>query len=164
MTFPRTCLRTRLGLAGSLTSLLLCCACGGSPSPAAPSPFTIHAQGVLDIPQTNLVDLDQGVIAPPLSDVDLWFEAESWTNRYLSAVNGAAMRVVGGTEPGRAGCTAAALQPGRVSIDSLAVGVDACVRTNQGRYAQFRIEQMPGSQPAAGEPAPRLTIAFTTYE
>jgi hypothetical protein len=153
-------LLSRTGLVG----LLLCSACGGASAPAAPSVFTVHAQGVLAIPQTNLVDLDRGVLAPPMSDVDLWFEAVTWTERYLSAVNGATMAVVGTSPPGRAGCASAALHAGRVSIDTLTVGVYACVRTNQGRYAQVRIEQMPGPQPAAGEPAPSLSIAFTTYE
>ena len=150
----------RCGLIG----VTLLGACGGRSSPAAPTPITIRAQGSLSIPISFTTDFDRGVIAPARDDVDVWLEAETWTEMYWTAVNGARLGVVGTVAPGRAGCAAAAMQPGRLPLEALSAGLYVCVRTNEGRYAQVLVQQMPGPQPAPGEPAPTLSIEFTTYE
>ncbi len=121
-----------------------------------PPPVT-HATGTLQIPQTWLVDLDEGALVST-AEADIWFEAVTATQRYVTPRNGATIAIVGTTSVGRDGCMAASLTPSRIPIGSLPVGTYVCVRTTQGRYSQFRVNAPVGPSPGT------LVIGYTTWE
>jgi len=130
-----------------------------TPSPtytSHPPPVT-HSTGLLDIPQTFTVDLDEGVIAAG-ADSDIWFEAVTAIERYVTSRNGATIAIVGTSSVGRDGCAAAPLSTSRIHVNNLPVGTYVCVRTNLGRYSQFRVNAPIGPSPGT------LSIGYTTWE
>jgi eukaryotic-like serine/threonine-protein kinase len=130
--------------------------------PIGPSPgtlvvrYVVWVAGLLPVPQTWLVDFDTGALGSG-PGADLWFEAVTAAERYLTPRNGAQMAAAGTAPPGRTGCQMAALSPNKVHVDSLAAGSYFCVRTNEGRYTQFQVVTLPGPSPGS------LTIRYVTY-
>ncbi len=122
-----------------------------------PPPATIHASGTLNIPQTFLADLDQGVIGDEVG-ADIWFQGVTATTRYVTPWSGVLIAKMGTSPVGKSGCAAAALSSARIDINNLPVGTYVCVRTNQGRYSQFRVDAAVGPSPGT------LVIGFTTWD
>lgn len=120
-------------------------------------PLVTHSTGPLEIPQTWTADLDEGVVGAG-SDADIWFEAVTATERYVTPQNGASVAVVGISSVGRDGCAAAPLSTARIDIDDLPVGTYVCVQTNLGRYSQFRVNAPMGPSPGT------LVLGYTTWE
>jgi hypothetical protein len=127
------------------------------PTPTPTSPPMMHSTGKLDIPQTWTADLDEGVVGAG-EMADIWFEAETEVERYVTPTNGATIAKVGTTSVGLNGCMAAPLSDSRIGVDDLPEGTYVCVRTNQGRYSQFRVNASVGSSPGT------LHIGYTTWE
>ncbi|MFM7614518.1 MAG: hypothetical protein ACKO4R_09895, partial [Synechococcales cyanobacterium] len=88
---------------------------------------------------------------------DLWFQAVTANELYLSPVNGAGMWVGDRSNRGYEGCVNGAYSPSRVSLTNVPVGSYICMRTNQGRISQFRVNTI-----SAGSPK-QLQIGFTTW-
>jgi hypothetical protein len=126
------------------------------PVTLAPTPVA-HATGSLVIEQTFQADLDEGAVGSN-PDADIWFEAQTATERYVTPLNGASIAVMGATSVGPDDCAESALSSQRVHVDRLEEGTYVCVRTNQGRYARFRISAPIGSSPGT------LSIDYTTWE
>ncbi len=116
-----------------------------------------HSTGPLDIPQTWTADLDEGVVGAGAA-ADIWFEADTAVERFVTPRNGATIAKVGTTSVGLSGCMAASLSNSRIHINDLPEGTYVCVRTNQGRYSQFRVNAPVGPSPGL------LTIGYTTWE
>lgn len=115
-----------------------------------------HSTGELVIPQTWAADLDEGSVTTDAAS-DIWFEAVTATERYVTPRNGATIARVGTTSVGGDGCARAPLGATRISLSELPVGTYVCVRTNGGRYSQFRVNAAVGASP--GE----LRIGYTTW-
>lgn len=131
-----------------------------TPTPAAtitntPAPST-YKTGPLEIPQTYRADLDEGVLSST-SALDLWFEAVTASEKYLTPRNGASFAVWGTTAPGMYDCIGASLSTNRIPIGSAPVGTYVCYQTNQGRPGVFRVNEL-----TAG-PSQVLKIGFTTW-
>jgi len=145
-------LMCRYGPAGDIMHLaptgMLCAAVAGgfncmSPLPPPPPPIPgIHSSGTVNIPQTYIVDLDTGALNAA-GPGDLWFEAQTATQFYLTPRNGAQMSVGGSTPRGYLGCAAASYSSGRVNAFAT-VGRYVCVKTNAGRIAEVRINAIMG--------------------
>ncbi|MDD5391760.1 MAG: hypothetical protein PHE17_01940 [Thiothrix sp.] len=119
-----------------------------------PAPVTFST-GSLDVPQTYTFDLDTGRVQP--AGADLWFQAETADLLYLVPRNGALMAVGNRSNRGFAGCSAARFTPDRASLLDVPVGSYVCVKTNEGRISQFRMNAI-----SAGSPK-RLSIGYTTW-
>ncbi len=117
-----------------------------------------YRTGSLDIPQTFSADLDEGMVTSG-STSDIWFEAVTATQRYITPRNGAKISNVGTSSVGYAGCVSASLSTSRININDLPVGSYVCVRTSAGRYSQFRV-----NAPAVGPSPGTLHIGFTTWK
>jgi hypothetical protein len=117
----------------------------------------VHSRGDLDIPQTWTADLDEGVVGG-LTGADIWFEAVTATERYVTPRNGAKIAIAGTTQAGRDGCAAASLSTSKININDLPAGTYVCVLTSQGRYSQFLITAPVGPSPGT------LSIVYTTWE
>ena len=123
---------------------------------STPTPKT-HSTGPLTISQTWTADLDEGEVGAG-TDSDIWFEAETATERYITPINGATIAKVGTTSVGLGGCLEAPLSSSRININDLPEGTYVCVRTNLGRYSQFRVNEPVGPSPGT------LNIGYTTWE
>jgi hypothetical protein len=122
-----------------------------------PRPPVTHATGRLLIPQTCTADLDEGIVrAGPAADI--WLEVRTAAAWYVTPRNGAVIAAVGTRSVGRDGCAAAPLSRESIPISHLPEGTYVCVRTNLGRYSQFRVN-------APIRPTPgTMMIGFTTWE
>ena len=116
-----------------------------------------YSTGPLTISQTWTADLDEGKVGAG-ADSDIWFEAETATERYITPRNGATIAKVGTTSVGLEGCMEARLSSSRININDLPEGTYVCVRTNLGRYSQFRVNEPVGPSPGT------LNIGYTTWE
>ena len=128
-----------------------------TPGVVAPSAPVTHKTGPLSWQQTWMVDFDNGTTGGR-DGADIWFEAVTATERYLVPVNGAQMAFAGGTSINLAGCQAlASYTTGRIAIEAFPVGMYVCVKTDEGRIAQFRVNAAPGASPGTME------IGYTTW-
>jgi hypothetical protein len=120
---------------------------------AGPSTFST---GSFTVRQTYLFDLDRG--RETQEGADLWFQAETRDLLYLVPRNGAQISVGDRSNRGYAGCREARYTRDRVSLSDIPVGSYVCVRTNEGRISQFRLNAVSPGSPKV------LTIGYTTWE
>lgn len=137
---------TVIGL-GSEVSLVI----KAKPAPTGPGP--IPWEGSFRVRQTWFGDVDAAkeCDAATRKDADFWFRAETATERYLDAQNGAAFGFP--SEPTLASCREAiAVAPvTRIALASLKPEKLIAVRTSLGRYALVSLAQAVGPSPATLE-------------
>jgi hypothetical protein len=126
------------------------CRRGGAPT----NPGT-YATGQVELRQTYLVDLDEGRAVQP--GADLWFEAETRDNLYLTPRNGAEIWVGDRSNRNYEGCVRGSFSASRVPLSAVPVGSYVCVRTDQGRISQFRMNAISPGSPKT------LTLGYTTW-
>lgn len=124
-----------------------------TPVPAAPP---VRTTGTLQIPQTYLADLDQGTVTQ--AGADLWFEAETATQLYVTPSNGAALAVGDLSRRNLEACRSARYDAYRVPLSALPPGSFLCVRTNEGRFALVGITALTGASPRT------LSLSYLTWE
>ena len=123
------------------------------PPPRAPQTFKT---GPMQIPQTYLADLDYGVVRS--QGADIWFQAKTKTQRFITPRNGAKIAVAGKRSVNLAGCKRLPLSNRSISLSAVPVGTYVCAKTDQGRYSQFRINSRVGPSPG------KLNIGYTTWK
>jgi hypothetical protein len=124
------------------------------PTPSPSSPVT-HSTGPLSVPQTYVFDLDTGAVG---GAGDVWFEAVTASQLFLTPRGGAQMAVGDRSNRGRDGCAAASFSTSRVPLSAVPVGSYVCVRTNEGRISQFRMNAISAGSPKT------LTLGYTTWQ
>ncbi len=128
-------------LAGA-TAFALLSGASITPTPIpTPTPVT-YSTGPITLHQTYTADFDHGHVGG--AGTDLWFEAVDPIHRYLKPLNGAKMAVGNRSNRGFAGCSVASYSTARVSIYQVPVGSYVCMKTNQGRISQFRVNAITG--------------------
>lgn len=127
-----------------------------TPTPTNTPAPTTYKTGLLEISQTWGADLDEGVITVN-STHDLWFEAVTATEKYLTPRNGASIVIWGPSAPGMYDCLGASLSTTRIPIGSAPVGTYVCYQTNEGRPGVFRVNELTAGVPQV------LKIGFTTW-
>ncbi len=132
-----------------------CTASGGGFDCVAAGPRTFST-GPLNISQTWTADLDRGLVGDNAA-ADIWFEAETATLLFITPRNGARISVSGRRNRGRDGCAGAHFSANRFSLSDLPVGTYVCVRTNEGRISEFRVNGLSGGSPKT------LSIGYTTW-
>lgn len=120
-----------------------------------PAPTT-YKTGPLEIPQTFRADLDEGVLSSSAA-LDLWFETDPATEKFLNPRNGARIAIWGTSAPGMYDCIGAPLSTNRIPIASAPVGTYVCYQTNQGRPGVFRVNEL------TSDASQILKIGFTTW-
>ena len=123
-----------------------------TPSPSAPVTFST---GPLSVPQTYVFDLDNGAVG---ASGDIWFEAVTASQLFLTPRGGAQMAVGDRSNRGRDGCASASYSTTRVALSAVPVGSYVCVRTNEGRISQFRVNAISAGSPKT------LTLGYTTWQ
>ncbi len=124
--------------------------------PVQPAKPVTFSTGALSVRQTHVFDVDRGVMDQQ-SVADVWFQAKTAKDLFLTPRNGAAMSVSGSRNRGRAGCAKARYSKGAVPLAKLPVGTYICVKTNERRIAEFRINGK------AGNPV-TLTLGYTSWK
>jgi hypothetical protein len=138
----------------------LCFGCGSN-APTSPTSGAIFRQGTLVILQTFTADLDEGVVVNnPLGPSDVWFEAATATDWFFVST-GARLAVVGTSAPGFSVCHNANLSSARIAMTTLTPGLYLCGKTDQGRFVEMRVVELPVKQPSGMDAT--LTLSFTTY-
>jgi hypothetical protein len=125
------------------------------PTPTPSDPPRTHTTGPLEVPQSYTFDLDAGGVGGAGSDI--WFHAVTNTELYLEPRSGAQMAVGDRSNRGRDGCAAASFSTSRVTLSAVPVGSYVCVRTNEGRISQFRMNAISSGSPKT------LSIGYTTW-
>lgn len=121
------------------------------PLPLDEPPVTFST-GTVEVPQTWRLNLEDGAIGGGGSD--LWFAAETMTERYIQPVGAARVALGDGSNRGRDGCRDAAFTTDRIPVSAALVGRYICVRTDEGRTAQIRVNGLDGTI---------LRLGYTTW-
>jgi hypothetical protein len=80
------------------------------------------------------------------------------SNLYLHPRNGTLLTTPTPVESGFTGCTTARYAKGRLRVDGLPTGTYICVRTNEGRYAELRVDEPIRTG------ADRVILSYKTWE
>lgn len=126
------------------------------PLPGLPTQPRTHSTNTLEVPQTWSFDLDAGNVGA--AGADLWFHAVTNAELYIEPQNGARIAIGDRSNRGRDGCAAASFSASRAPLADIPVGSYVCVRTNEGRISQFRMNAISAGSPKT------LSIGYTTWE
>lgn len=121
------------------------------PPPSAPSPVT-YSTGLINLQQTYTANLDNGVVGGP--GVDIWYRAITPASKFITPRNGARLALGDGSNRGFAGCSTETYSSNPISVWAMPVGTYVCVKTNQGRYSQFRLNGYIGTT---------MKLGYTTW-
>ena len=109
------------------------------PPPPPPAPVTFST-GAFELAPSFTVNLDNGALG--LFGADIAYQALNLIDLQMAPLNGAQISYAGGAQRGFAGCSAAAYSLAPVSALLLSIGDYVCVRTNEGRISEFRINNI----------------------
>ncbi len=112
-----------------------------------------YSTGGIDWKQTWLIDLDNGTQASSPGN-DLWYEAVTDTEKYITPKNGAKISIGDFGQHGFDGCSAATYTSAKLALDDAPVGSYICVKTNEGRISEFRVNGFAGTT---------MKIGYTTW-
>jgi hypothetical protein len=115
-------------------------------------PPVVHSSGRIELPRTRAADLDTGAVGG--RGVDIWYRAPSPFLSVIAPLGGARLALGDGSERGFAGCRAMRFSNAEIPLSELPVGTHVCVRTDEGRIAQFRVNGFTGT---------RMRIGYTTW-
>jgi hypothetical protein len=119
-----------------------------------PVPQT-HSTGPIELGQTYAADLDTGGVGG--DGTDIWFQAETSDLLYISPQNRAELSVGDRSSRGYGGCATARYSRERVSLRDIPVGSYVCVKTDQGRISQFRVNAISTGSPKV------ISLGYTTW-
>jgi uncharacterized protein YraI len=123
------------------------------PLPPVPPPAPVtHSTGPIALPQTFLANLDNGAVAN--AGADIWYEAVTAFEKYITPRNGAQLAVGDGSNRGFAGCSVASFSGDSVALEDVPPGTYVCAKTNQGRISQFRVNGFAGTT---------MQLGYTTW-
>jgi hypothetical protein len=124
---------------------------------AVPVP-PLYAGGYFDMTAGRMFDLDVQRTRDLNSEVDIKFEVDPASRRYIQALNGAMIAKMDKRPAGRDGCAAARVSTAKILIDESLVGTYICARTNRSRYSEFNIYEIAGPAPGT------VRIRFVTWQ
>lgn len=125
---------------------------GGVVPPAPPAAPTTFSTGAINLKQTFSANLDNGVMTSVGRDI--WYEAENPLAKFITPKNGAKLALGDRSNRGFAGCSVESFSTNRISIWQMPVGSYVCVKTDQGRISQFRMNGYTGTT---------MNLGYTTW-
>lgn len=130
---------------------------GADPMPLPPPPEPIEppvtfSTGLVELPQTWSVNLDNGAVGG--GGTDIWYEAVTADEKYLAPQGSARIALGDGSNRGYAGCSVADFSADRVALEDMPPGTYVCAKTNQGRISQFRVNGFVGTT---------MKLGYTTW-
>jgi hypothetical protein len=118
---------------------------------------TVLSSGEASIQQTYLIDLDTGATSGASGDYDIWFQAVSAVEKYVTPRNGARIRKMGSV-PDLDDCESASLSSSKIPLGDLSAGSWLCYETNLGNLGRLEIEGITGGTPQF------LNIDYRTWD
>lgn len=115
-------------------------------------PPVTFSTGPIDLPQTFTANLDNGNVGG--GGTDIWYHAVSNVEKYIEPQGSARIALGDGTNRGFAGCSAESFSADPVPLGDMPVGTYVCVKTNQGRISQFRVNGFMGTT---------MKLGYTTW-
>lgn len=112
--------------------------------PTATPEASVYDSGKINLQQTYNADFDKQKVAPSTGS-DLWFEAVSPSEMYLTPQNGAKFKLITSGAPSYEKCSTASLSSSKISMDDVSVHDWLCFKTDEGRYGRAEIEDISGS-------------------
>jgi hypothetical protein len=128
---------------------------GAPPMPEPPEPVEVpvtFSTGPIDLQQTFTANLDNGNVGG--GGTDIWYQAVTAVQKYITPQNGAAIAVGDGSNRGYAGCFEESFSSDRVPLADIPPGTYVCAKTNQGRISQFRVNGFVGTT---------MKLGYTTW-
>jgi len=128
---------------------------GAPPMPEPPAPPVVpvtFSTGPIDLQQTYTANLDNGTVGG--AGTDIWYQAVTAVEKYITPEGGAAIAVGDGSNRGYEGCAAESFSTDSVPLADIPVGTYVCVKTNQGRISQFRVNGFMGTT---------MKLGYTTW-
>jgi hypothetical protein len=128
---------------------------GAPPMPEPPEPPEVPdtlSTGPIELMQTYTANLDNGNVGG--AGTDIWYEAETAVEKYITPQNGASIAVGDGSNRGYEGCFEESFSTTRVPLADIPPGTYVCVKTNQGRISQFRVNGFVGTT---------MKLGYTTW-
>ena len=122
------------------------------PPPAPPASPVTFSTGPLNIPQTGTADLDTGNIG--VGGSDIWYQAVTAIQKFITPRNGAKLSISGPANRGFSGCSTASYTANKISVWTLPVGSYVCVKTDEGRISEFRLNGYTGTT---------MNLGYTTW-
>lgn len=123
------------------------------PEPPAPPVVPVtHSTGPIDLQQTYQANLDNGNVGA--AGADIWYQAVTAVEKYITPQNGAGIALGDGSNRGYAGCSTESFSGTSVPLADIPVGTYVCVKTNQGRFSQFRVNGFVGTT---------MKLGYTTW-
>jgi len=123
------------------------------PLPPAPPPAPVTlSTGPIDLQQTFMADLDNGAVTT--TGADIWYQAVTAAEKYVTPRNGAQLALGDRSNRGLDGCRVAAFSSNSIPLWDMPVGSYVCVKTNQGRISQFRLNGYTGTT---------MNLGYTTW-
>ncbi len=124
--------------------------------PPAPLPIPVtpvtFSTGPINLQQTWSADLDTGNVGS--AGADIWYQAVTAVNKFITPRNGAKLSISGPTNRGYAGCSTASYSANKISIWTMPIGTYVCVKTNEGRISEFRLNGYAGTT---------MKLGYTTW-
>lgn len=115
-----------------------------------------HKTGPLNLKKTYMADFDKGMVTQ--NGADIWFQAVNASTLLLTPRNGAKMAIGNLKNRGYAGCSKASYSSSRVLLSDVPINSYVCVKTNEGRISQFRLNSIQGGATTT------LKLGFTTWK
>lgn len=125
---------------------------GAAPAPTPPSGPVTYSTGSINLQQSFQANFDNGNVGP--AGADVWYQAQNAIQKFLAPRNGAQFALGDGTNRGYDGCKVASYSSNKISIWHMPVGTYVCVKTNQGRISQFRLNGYTGTT---------MNLGYTTW-
>ena len=97
-----------------------------------------------------------GALALRGGGADVWFQAVTHSEMYLTPVNGSELALGDGLNRGFAGCQTASFSTNRILVGAT-VGRFVCARTSDGRLSQFQVATLSDVTPRS------MTVHYTTW-
>lgn len=117
-----------------------------------PEPPVTFSTGPIDLPQTFTANLDNGTVGG--GGTDIWYQAVSNVEKYITPQGSASIALGDGSNRGYDGCAAESFSGDSVPLADMPVGTYVCVKTNQGRISQFRVNGFTGTT---------MKLGYTTW-
>ncbi len=129
---------------------------GAPPLPPPPPPIddvpVTFSTGPIDLPQTFTANLDNGTVGG--GGTDIWYQAATAVEKYITPQAGAMIALGDGSNRGYEGCSEELFSDERVPLADMPPGTYVCVKTNQGRISQFRVNGFVGTT---------MKLGYTTW-
>lgn len=121
--------------------------------PLVPLTAVTYSTGPINLKPTWNANLDNGNVGN--AGADIWYQVASPIQKFITPRNGAKLALGNKSNRGYFGCKAESFSSQKISIWQIPVGSYVCVKTNQGRISQFRLNGYTGTT---------MKLGYTTWK